>query len=127
MRVGTIFRIERKPRISGRSDVAGGEIGEQRVFARPAVAVAGVALCLAAEQVVARLLLRRKLCLAREHGVVLRGKGCYLGGGLVTGDGLRHLIERRGGPAAIHLAEMYRRWIVGGWRARLVTDLLHVV
>src|SRR5260370_41121289 len=125
-RVGTICREERTPRVGGGLDVAGGEVGEKRVFTRPAAAVAGVALRLAAEQVVARLLLRRKLCLAGEHGIVLRGKGCYLGGGLVAGYRLRHLIECRGGPAAIHVAEMYRHWIVGGWRARLVTDLLHV-
>src|SRR5258708_29438117 len=98
--------MEGKRRLGRSPNVAGGEVSERRVFAWSAVAVASVALRLAAEQVVARLLLRRKLCLACEHGIELRGKGRYLGGGLVAGDGLRHLIERCGGPAAIELAEM---------------------
>jgi len=46
------------------SDIAGREVGEQRVLARPAVTMTGVALRLAAEQVVAGLLLRRELRLA---------------------------------------------------------------
>src|SRR5207302_5298817 len=40
---------------------------------------------------------------------------------------LRHLIEGRSSAAAIQFAEMDRHRIVGGWRSRLVTDLLHIV
>jgi len=61
--IGPIFRVVRKPRIGRGSDAAGGEVGEQRVLARPAVAVTGVALRLAAKQVVAHLLLRRDFTL----------------------------------------------------------------
>src|SRR5262245_66686223 len=88
--------------------------------------MAVVALRLAAEQLVARLLLRRELRLAREHCIELRGEGRHLGRGLVAGDGLGHLVECRGSPSAIKLAEMDRHRIVGRWRARLVADLLDV-
>jgi hypothetical protein len=54
-------------------------------------------------------------------------KSRYLGRGLIAGDGLRHLIEGRRGAAAIQFAEMDRHRIVGGWRSRLVTYLLHIV
>ena len=37
--VGSMLCIVRKPRIGGSSDIAGGEIGEQRILARPTVAV----------------------------------------------------------------------------------------
>jgi len=47
------------------------KIGEQRILAGSAVAVAGVALRFAAEKVVAQLLLRRELRLARLHRVEL--------------------------------------------------------
>src|SRR6202158_879299 len=103
--VGQICRVVRKPRIGRGSDVAGGEVGEQRVLAGPAVAVTGVALRLAAEQVVAGLLLGREPRLAREYRVELRGKRRYLGRGLVAGNRLRHLIESGAGPAAIERAE----------------------
>jgi hypothetical protein len=42
--VGPIFRVVRKPRIGRGSDVAGGEVREQRVFAGPAVPVTVVAV-----------------------------------------------------------------------------------
>ena len=45
--VGPIFL--KKPRIGGGSDVAGGEVGKQRVLAKPAITVTDVALRLAAE------------------------------------------------------------------------------
>src|ERR1700756_2384513 len=80
--IGPIFRIVRKPRVRRGSDVAGSEVGEQRVLAGPAVAVTGVALRLSAEQVVACLLLFRKLRLAGEYRVELRGKRRHLGRGL---------------------------------------------
>jgi hypothetical protein len=60
-----------------------------------------VALSLAAEQVVARLLLLRELRLASEHCVELRRKHCHFGRDLVAGDRLRHLIESGGNPAVI--------------------------
>src|SRR5262249_32028529 len=109
------------------ADIARGEVGEEGILAGPAVAMAVVALRLAAEQPVAHLLLRGELRLARKHRIELRGEGRYLGRGLIAGDGLRHLIEGRGGPAAIQFAEMDRHRIVGGWRSRLVTDLFHIV
>src|SRR5437764_4115070 len=86
-----------------------------------------VALRFAAEQLVAQLLLRSELRLAREHGVELRGECGHLGRRLIAGDGLRHLVECRGSPATIQLAEMYRHRIVGRWRPRLVADLLDVL
>src|SRR5258708_38296620 len=99
--VGPIFRVVMKPRIGRGADVAGGEGGEQRVLAGPAVAVTGVASRLAADQIVAGLLLRRELRLAREYRVELRCKRRHLGRGLVAGNRLRHLIESGAGPAAI--------------------------
>jgi len=56
------------------SDIAGGEVSEQRVLAGPARTVTLVTFRLAAEQVVSGLLLRRELRLASEHRVELRGK-----------------------------------------------------
>jgi hypothetical protein len=53
-RIRSLLDIVRQPRIGGSSDIAGGEIGEQRILLRPAVTVTDVALRLAAEQVVAR-------------------------------------------------------------------------
>src|ERR1700748_1494727 len=105
----------------------GGEIRKHRILAGSTVAMAVVALRLAAEQFVARLLLRRELRLAREHRIELRGEGRHLGRGLVARDGLRHLVECRGSPSAIKLAEMDRHRIVGRWRAGLVADLLDVL
>ncbi len=61
----------------------------------------GVALRLAAKQVVAHLLLRGELHLAGEHRVELRAERRHLCRGLIAGDGLRHLIEGSAGPAAI--------------------------
>src|SRR6266849_6992214 len=49
--VGPIFAIVRKPRVGGSADIAGGEVSEQRVLARPAVAVTFIASRLAAEQI----------------------------------------------------------------------------
>src|ERR1700756_1988644 len=43
-------------------------------------------------------------------------KRCHLGRGLVAGDRLRHLIERRAGPAATDWPEMDRHtacWLAG--------------
>src|SRR5947209_12879668 len=79
------------------------------------------------EQLVAHLLLRGELRLAGKHCIELRGESRYLGRGLIAGNGLRHLIEGRRGAAAIQFTEMDRHWIVGGWRSRLLTDLIHIV
>src|SRR6202040_2097576 len=38
--------IIREPRVGGSSDIARRKIGEQRILARPAVAMTGIALCL---------------------------------------------------------------------------------
>jgi hypothetical protein len=57
------FGVVRQVGIGGRSDIAGGEIGEKRIFARSAVAMAIVAFRLAAEQLISPLLLRRELSL----------------------------------------------------------------
>src|SRR6266480_4690114 len=56
-RVRPIFGVVREPRIGGDADIAGGEIGEQRILAGSAVAVAVVAFRLAPEEVIADLLL----------------------------------------------------------------------
>src|SRR4029077_16377622 len=95
------------------TDVARGEISEERILAGSAIAMAVVALRLATEQLVARPLLRGELRLAREHRLELRGEGRHLGGGLITGNGLRHLIKGRSSAAAIQFAEVDRHWIVG--------------
>src|ERR1700737_1771146 len=124
--VGPVLLIVRKPRVSGSTDIAGGEIGEQRVFAGPAVTVTLVAFVLAAEEVVAGLLLRRELRLLREHRVELRGKRRHLGRGFIAGDGLRHLVEGGADPAAIDRAQMNRQRLAGGRRPGPVADLLHV-
>src|SRR6202158_487298 len=113
--VGPVLLIVRKPRGGWSTDIAGGEGGEQRVFAGPAVTVTLVAFCLAAEQVVALLLLRRELRFLREHRVELRGKRRHLGRGFIAGDGLRHLIEGGADPAAIDRAQMNRQRLGGGW------------
>ena len=118
--------IVRKPRIGGGPDIAGGEVREQRILAGAAIAVTGIALRLATKEVVTCLLLWRELRLARKHRIELRGEVRYLGGCLVAGDRLRHLIERGGGPAAIQRSKMDRYRLVGGWWSRPVTDLLHV-
>src|SRR6202011_5375836 len=101
-------------------------VGEQRILAGAAVAVTSIALCLAAEQIVARLLLRRELRFLCQHRVVLRGKRRYLGGGLIAGDGLRHLIEGGADPATIDRAKMNWQRLAGGWRPGTVADLLDV-
>jgi hypothetical protein len=50
--------------LAGRPDIAGGEVGEQRILARPAVAVTGIALRLASEEVVPGIFsCSRELCL----------------------------------------------------------------
>src|SRR6266481_4693833 len=72
--VGPIFAIVRKPRVGGSADIAGGEVSEQRVLARPAVAVTFIASRLAAEQIVALLLRRRELRLLGEHRVEFRSE-----------------------------------------------------
>ena len=89
--------------------------------------MAGVALSFPAEQLVAQLLLRGELRLARLHRVELRRECRHLGRCLIAGDRLRHLVECRGGASAIELAEMDRHWIVGRCGPGLVTDLLHVL
>jgi len=80
-------------------DIAGGEVGKQRVLAGPTITVTGVALRLAAEQIVSRLLLRRELRLVCAHRVELRGKRRHLRRGFIAGDRLRHLIEGGADPA----------------------------
>src|SRR5260370_38440988 len=70
--VGPIFLIVRKPRIGRGSNIAGGEVGEQRGLARPAVTVTGVALRRAAEQAVSLLLLRSELRFVRKHRAIFR-------------------------------------------------------
>ncbi|HEX9211351.1 MAG TPA: hypothetical protein VF901_12655 [Bradyrhizobium sp.] len=80
-RVRPIFGVVREPRIGGDADIAGGEIGEQRILAGSAVAVAVVAFRLAPEEVIADLLLGNELRLVGEHGVELGGEGSHLGGG----------------------------------------------
>jgi hypothetical protein len=60
-RVRPLLVIVRQAWISGCADIARGEIGEQWIFAGAAVTVAGVTMCLAAEQVVAELFLRREI------------------------------------------------------------------
>src|SRR5207248_3743411 len=77
--VRPIFLIVRKPRVGRSADVAGGEIGEWRVFAGTAISVTLVASCLATEQVVALLLLRCELCLFREYRVEFGGERRHLG------------------------------------------------
>src|SRR5690349_2023142 len=83
-RAGPSLGVVGKARVCRSPDVAGGEIGEQRIFARPAVAVAGVALRLSPEQSVARLLLRRELRLACLNRVELRREVRHLRGGFVA-------------------------------------------
>src|SRR5258707_5720040 len=107
------------------SDMAGSEVGKQWVLAGPTVTVTGVALRLAAEQIVSRLLLRRELRLVRAHRVELRGKRRQLGRGFIAGNRLRHLIEGGSGPAAIDRAKMNRQRLIGGRRPGPVADLLH--
>src|SRR5260370_2792641 len=99
--------------MGGSSGLAGGEVGEEGVLAGPAVTVTGIVLRLAAEQIVSLLLLRRELRFLCEHRIVLRGKRRHLGGGLIACDGLRHLIEGAGSPAAINWAKMNRQRLAG--------------
>src|SRR6516162_5205189 len=86
----------------------------------------GIALCLAAEEIVTRLLLRRELRLAGLHRIELGSQSRHLRRSFIAGNGLRHVIERGPGTAAINLREMHRRRVARGWRARLITDLLDV-
>src|SRR3981081_3935359 len=95
------------------SDIAGGEVGEQRVLAGPAVTVTLIAPRLAAEQIVSRLLLRRELRLARADGVELQAESRHPGGGLTAGDGLLHLIEGGADSAAIDRSKMNWQRISG--------------
>src|SRR5213079_895702 len=92
----------------------------------PAIAVTGIALRLAAKQIVACLFLRRELRLAGQHRVKLRAERRYLGRGFITGDGLGHLIVRRAGAAAVDRPEMDRQRVAGSRRPRPIADLLHV-
>src|SRR5258708_34723307 len=112
-RVGPIFFVVRKSRVGGGTDIAGGEVGEQRVLAGAAVTVTLLASCLSAEQVVSLLLLRRALRLVSEYRVELRGERRHLGRGFVAGNRLRHLVEAGADPAAIHRAQMNRQWLAG--------------
>src|SRR5258705_9895830 len=111
--VGHIFLLMREPRVGWRTDVAGGEVGDQRVLAGPAVAVTFVASCLTSEQIVSLLLLWRELRLFRQYRVELRSKRGHLGRSFVARDRLRHLIERGADPAAINRAQMYRQPLTG--------------
>src|SRR5260370_38719181 len=124
--MGGVCIIVRKAGVGWSTDIAGGEVGEQRVFARPAVTMTLVASRLAAEQVVALLLLRRELRFFRKHRVELRGKRRHLGRGFIAGDGLRPLIEDSAGPAAIDRAQINRQRLTGSWWAGPVADLLDV-
>jgi hypothetical protein len=67
------FGIIGKVRIGWRPDIACRKIGKQGIFARPAIAVAAVALRLAAKQAVSLPLLRCELCLSGLHRVIFRG------------------------------------------------------
>src|SRR5258708_39305758 len=73
-RVGPIFRIVRKPRIGGSSDVAGGEVGKKRGLGPPAVTGAGIALRPSPGQIRSLVFLRGELRFSCEHRVGLRGK-----------------------------------------------------
>src|SRR5690349_2080724 len=85
-----------------------------------------VALCLAAKQGVACLLLRSELRLACQDRIELGGERCHLCGGLVAGYRLSHLIEGGSSAAAIQVREMDRQRIVR-WRwARLIAHPLHI-
>jgi hypothetical protein len=103
------------------------EVGEQRILAGSAVTVTGVALRLAAEEIVSRLLLRSELCFVREHRIKLRGKTRHLGGSFIASNGLRHLIERAHRSSAVDCAEVNRQRITRGRRAGAGTNLLHIV
>jgi hypothetical protein len=85
-----------------------------------------IASRLAAEQIVALLLLRRKLCLLGEHRIEFRSERRHLGRGFIAGDRLRHLIEGRADAAAIDRAQMDRQRIGRGCRPGSVADLLDV-
>jgi hypothetical protein len=78
-RVGSLLGV-----VCRRSGIARGEIGEQRILARAAVAVAVVALRLGAKQLVARLLLGRELRLACQSRIELGGERRRLRGGDVA-------------------------------------------
>src|ERR1700760_1865237 len=104
--VRLILFIIRQPRVGWGTDIAGGEVSEQRVFAGPAVTVTFVASCLASEEIVSQPLLRRELRLFRQYSVVLRSKRRHLGRSFVAGDRLRHPIEGGADPAAINRAQM---------------------
>src|SRR5258708_32898115 len=111
-----------KPRVGGSADIAGGEVREEGVLTWPAVAVTFIASRLAAEQIVALLLLRRKLRLLGENRVEFRSERRHLGRSFIAGDRLRHLIEGRADAAAIDRAQMDRQRIGRGRRPGSVAE-----
>src|SRR5262249_9988451 len=120
-RIGLILRVIGEPPIGRGSDIAGSEIGEQRILTGAAVAMALVTSRLGSEQVITCLLLRRELRFMGEHGIELRGKARDLGRSLILSDGLRHLIECHRRSSAVELAEVDRPRIVGGPPGRAQT------
>src|SRR3954469_10403987 len=92
-RIWHSLRVIGKQRIGRRSDVTGGEVGEQRFFTGTTVAVTFVASRLSAKKVITGLLLRRELRLFSHHGIELRRERRHLVRGLIPRNGLRHLIE----------------------------------
>jgi hypothetical protein len=69
--VGLVLFIIGQVPICWRADIACGPIGEKRLFARPAITVAGVAVGLAAEQIITLQFLGGKLRRAAQHHVEL--------------------------------------------------------
>jgi hypothetical protein len=85
-----------------------------------------IASRLASEQVVALVLLQRKLRLLGEHSIKFRSERSHFGRRFMAGDRLRHLVEGRADTAAIDRAQVDRQRIGRGRRPRLVADLLDV-
>src|SRR6202030_3171691 len=69
--VGRALVIDLQSRISRDAKIAGGKVRKQRLFARPAIAMALVASRLAAEQLIAQFYLRRELVVSCLNVVVL--------------------------------------------------------
>jgi len=121
-----LLGVVREQRICWGSNVACSEIGEQRIFARAAVAVAVVAFRLAAEQLVAQLLRGSELRLASLYRIELGSECRHLRRDLVVSDRLRHLVEGGGSAAAIELADMDRHRLVCRRRTGPIAHLLGV-
>src|SRR5438270_11212624 len=77
-RIGHALRIIRKQRIGRSSDVARGEVGEQRFFAGATIAVTLVASRLATKEVITGLLLRGELRLFAHYRIELRRERRHL-------------------------------------------------